>query len=904
VNRLIEDELPLAAINAESGRDKSLRHGHVCTLHLWWASRPLPMSRAIVYGSLVSSPADQADRRQMLDDLANAMPFERALGSQPLDRLRQRIREEWPHGKPKVLDCFAGRGIIPMEALRLGCDVHSVDLNPVAHLIQRAILEFPQRWNDVLPDGRYRLVTDYLRWASRVREIADKKVAPQFPIQTIDPPAVFFWARTMPCSEPHCRRIIPLIRTRKLADSPNKKIRVDYEVLDDRVDLQVREGIPTDGSDWSGGTMRASSVTCPACSTTQSANEVRKYAKDVGFGYKCYAVMTTDSSRTNNRAYRAPSSEELAAADVNEDLLSSLPESPDGTSAIPDEMMVKSQYRRFANLVYGIDSWKGLFTNRQVLVLASLSAAVRQVHGEMIEAGEDPERAAALCTYLAFIVDRVADYNSTFATWASSGEFVAHTFPQQSIRMAWDFTEIDPFADVSGSFNGAVHWIELVLQNLCGINAEPATVTRGNAQALDYPDGYFDAVITDPPYYDSFQYGDLSDFFYVWMKRSIGFLYPDLFSTPLTPKQAEVVETRADKKSPEYVSHEEFELRLGRAIRELARVVRDDGIVTIVFAHTDVDAWERLLRALRSAGLVVTTSWPMRSERSARPTAFISAVLSSSVALVCRKEASVGEGFYDDVVRQLEDRINERLSTFEEMQLQGADYFVSAIGPAFEVFAKYSRVIRLSGEEVGVDELMVLARQAVAKHAARKLLGGESITALDDRALMYLTWRWAYDGEAIPADEAYKLGRAFDLDFSEMAGSDGMIEKAGDKFTLLGPDERRSVAIEPGASLVDVLHAACQLHDAGRRDELASLLSASGASNEPGFWALASAIAQALPDGDRERTMLLGLTGNREAIEQAAKRAEPVADMPSLFGTRNPSLFGDEDPTLFDRSPS
>lgn len=901
---LIEDELPLTKINVESARDKSLRHGHVSTMHLWWAPRPLPMSRAIVFASLVSSPEDESDRKQLLDDLANAMPFERSLASQPLDRLRQRIRDEWPDGKPKVLDCFAGRGIIPMEALRLGCDSYSVDLNPVAHLIQRAIIEYPERWNTILPDGRFALVADFLTWSTRMREIAEHRLTPRFPSDGTDKPAIYFWARTMSCSEPSCRRRIPLIKSRKLADSARRTVRVDYVIEPDRIDLKVEHGKPDDGTDWDTGTVRASSVTCPACATTHSASEVRKYAKHDGFDSILYAIMSTSSSDGEKRTFRSPTEDEIHAAFVDQDILDALPECPDGTSSIPDEVMVKSQYRRFGNLVYGIDTWRGLFTNRQQLVLAVLCQAVREVHVEMVEQGMEIQRATAIATYLAFVVDKIADYDSSFCTWVPSGEFIRDTFPQQAIRMAWDFTEVNPFASASGSFDGAVRWIELALQHCCAISDVPATVVRGNAQALDFPDGYFDAVITDPPYYDSFQYGDLSDFFYVWMKRSIGFLYPDLFSTPLTPKQAEVVETRADKKSSEYVSHDEFESRLQRAIGELARVVRDEGIVTIVFAHTDVDAWEQLLRALRSAGLVVTTSWPMRSERSSRPTAQVSAVLSSSVALVCRKHPAVGDGYYDDVVRELEQRIDERLAVFDEMQLQGADYFVSAIGPAFEVFAKYGRVVRLSGEVVGVDELMVLARQAVAKHAAQRLLGGESLSALDDRALMYLTWRWAYDGEAIPADEAYKLGRAFDLEFSDLSGVGGMIRKDGDKFTLLGPDERGPVAIEPGASLVDVLHAACQLHDTGRRDELASLLAASGASNEPGFWALASAIAEALPDSERERTMLLGLTGNREVIELAASKAEPIPDVPSLFSPRTPSLFGDEDPTLFDGSPS
>jgi len=533
-------------------------------------------------------------------------------------------------------------------------------------------------------------------------------------------------------------------------------------------------------------------------------------------------------------------------------------------------------------LTFGIDTWAGMFTPRQRYVLAILAQTVRAAHAQMLNDGMDEERAKTLTTYLGLAVDRIADYDSTFVTWVPSGEFPTHTFPQQSVRMAWDFTEIDPLADGPGNWDGAIEWIKLALVHCCNATiGNPSRVQRANAQELSFADGEFDAVIIDPPYYDAFQYGDLSDFFYVWLKRSIGHLYPELFLTPLTPKQAEIIENRADKKSPEYISHEEFERRLQNALNEVARVVKDDGIVSLVFAHTDVEAWERLLKGLRGSGLVVTTSWPMQSERAGRTTANVGSVLGSSVVLVCRKATARSEGFYDDVVRELEARLEARLGTFEEMQLSGADYFVSAVGPAFEVFARYSRVVRLSGDEVDVDQLMVLARQAVARHAMRRLLGGESLAALDDRSLFYLTWRWAYDGLPIPADETYMLCRAFDIDLEDLTRPNGLVKKQGSgkdlQYRLLGPDDRKKIALGASPTLIDVLHTACQLHDQGRRNELIELLGATTAGNEPAFWAMTAAIAEALPEGDRERTLLLGLGGNRENLaEAAAKHAGPA----------------------------
>jgi adenine-specific DNA methylase len=611
------------------------------------------------------------------------------------------------------------------------------------------------------------------------------------------------------------------------------------------------------------------------------AKDVREYAKRTGFGRRLYAVLDIEGGV---RTYRAPRPDEVDGAEsLAAALLDGLEETPDGTSAIPDEPMVKSQYRRYGNLVYGIDTFRGLFNDRQLYVLGSLCEAVRAAHDEMLDDGMEPDRAVAVTTYLGFMVDKIADYDSSFTTWRTTAEASRSTFARQAIAIVWDYLETDPFHGGAGIWAAHVRWIELAIRHCSGSSSVSASVQRGDAQRLAFADSTFDALIVDPPYYDAVQYGDISDFFYVWLKRSVGHLHPAVFGTPLTPKQQEMIESRADKKSPEYISHEDFERRLQNALGEMARVVKPDGMVAIVFAHTDVEAWERLLRALRSADLVVTTSWPMRSELAHRPTAQISAVLNSSVLLVCRSQHGGQEGFYDDVVRALEARIAERLDAFEEMGLVGADYFVSAIGPAFEVFAQYSRIVKLSGEEVDVAELMVLARQAVARHAMRRLLGAESLASLDAESLFYLTWRWAYLSAAIPADEAYKLEKAFDVDLGHLARPGGFAHQSGSNFSLLGPHERKDLKLGASPSLVDVLHVACRLWDAGRRRELEELLGATGMGVEPGFWATARALAEVLPDGNRERTMLLGLTGNRDALTEAAAKSTATVEELTLF---------------------
>lgn len=850
---LIEEELPLAAANEHSRIDKYLSRGHISALHRYWARRPLAMARAIVFGSLADAPESGMERQVLLDLLADALSFEAASKEAAIKPLASTIRPG-----ARVLDCFAGGGAIPLEALRLGCETHALDINPVAHLVQLCCLDFPLRYRKQEPDGSFRLTRLFRRAARRVGERTMARVADAYDIGASPRPTTYYWARTARCADPSCGIEIPLLS----GPVPPRSSGYWIETIASRrqVDLRVRQGVAPQSAT---GTVRSASVVCPRCENTIKNAELKRIARDVGFGSRLYAVGVPAG---RSKLLREPTTDEAQVAINASTLLPPEDEIfPDGTTLVPDESCDPDGYRRVQNIPWSLLRWRDLFLPRQLLLLVELCREVRNEYDLLIAEGCHPDEASAIIAYLAMCVDRIADWNSSVC-----GE--KNTFPRQAIRLIWDHVEIDPFTKVGGNWAGAVELVASVIDHCSLIKNGPATVKRGDVQALPYDSGYFDAVIIDPPYYDSIQYSYLSDFFYVWMKRAAGAQFPELLATSVIPKSRDVVQNQAHKTSPALVTREEFEARLDLSFAEIARVVRDDGIVTVVFAHTDVKAWEYLLSSLRRAGLVVTTSWPMRSESPSRSTAQQSAVLGSSVVLACRKHLGTGEGFYDDVVRNLEVRIAERLATFEEMHLIGADYFVSAIGPAFEVFARYSRVVRLSGTEVGVDELMVLARQAVARHAIRRLLGGENLDALDGRSLLYLTWRWAYDGEAIPADEAYKLGRAFEIDIAELARPGDLIAKTGDSFRLLAPHERKDPKLSTTPSLIDVLHLAAQFHDAGRRNELAALLGATGMGGEPGFWATATAIAESLPDGNRERTMLLGLTGNKDQLALAAAR--------------------------------
>jgi putative DNA methylase len=878
--RLIEVELPLAEINTESAVDKRTHDGHISTLHNWWAGRPLPMSRAMVAAALLP---DELDNTEVLGRISESLPTQGVANNGSVTWLRERIAETNPDGV-RVLDCFAGRGAIPLEALRLGCDTTAMDLNPVAHLIERACLEYPQRFGVLDESGANTLAGDVRRWAEWVKSETKTQVDHLYP--TIDgrqsPAPFYFWVRTMPSPDPGLTAQIPILSSRVLAEKRNAWVELHPESTGVRISVHQAEQLPDDPT-LKEGNESAGSVTCPISGITAPQRDTKRFGTEHGFGQRLYAVCDVDG---RNRTYREPDPVEVAAEQAAAEEIQAIEndEFPEGVSVIPDEVVDKIGYRNLQFLPYGWTTWRSLFTDRQLVLFTSLSRNIRRAHEAMIGEGMDPDRARAVVTYLAFASNKVADRNSAFSSWATTRETIRGTFPGQTVQMRWDFCENYPFRKGSGSWNDAVTAVLKVIEHCSNTGSKPARVLRGDAQSMPFVDGEFDAVLIDPPYYFSVMYSDLSDFFYVWLKRSVGHLYPEHFNTQWTPKSQEVIQNRCAPSYDGFISEEDFDQRLGNSLSEVTRVVKDDGVVCIVFAHTDVKAWEKLLKALRTAGLTVTTSWPIRSEMQGRPVAHVKAALASSVVLVCRPNRQAGSAFFDEVDTELNHVIGERLEAFSAMGLHGADYFVAAIGPAFEVFAQYKSVMRLSGEEVSISELMELARKAVAKHAMGRILGSERLDRLDDSSLMYLSWRWAYLNVPIPADEAIKLARAFSVDLDLACQPGGFVDRKGKTFELLGPHKRDEFAIRPGSPMVDVLHRLSQLWDSGQPNEVIVLLAESGHAEEPVFWAMAKAIAEILPDGDRERTMIQAFLSSQERITaKAARHHSMVADTMTLF---------------------
>ena len=383
-------------------------------------------------------------------------------------------------------------------------------------------------------------------------------------------------------------------------------------------------------------------------------------------------------------------------------------------------------------------------------------------------------------------------------------------------------------------------------------------VIQASAISLPYPDNYFDAVITDPPYYDNVNYAELSDFFYVWLKRTIGDLYPELFATRLTPKSEEIVSNPVRQGNAEKAKRF-FEEMMTKAFKEFYRVLKPNGIAIIVFAHKSTEAWETIISALLNSGLYLTASWPIHTEMKTRLNAKETASLASSIYMVCRKRTEKETAYFNEIKPKIEARIKEKLDQFWKEGISGADFFISAIGPALEVFGRYESVEKLSGEKVSIKEFLEFVRKTVSEYALSKILKTPNLGGIDAQTRFYLLWRWTYQSTKVHFDDARKLAQAIGIEITE-EWSNGFIRKDKEFISVLDAKERGKRFLEKGEfeSMIDVLHACLLYWKENNEKAISEILEKTGNNNNNKFWQIAQAISEILPDNNEEKQMLQG----------------------------------------------
>ncbi len=894
--RLIEVTFPVKEVSQISAKEKNIRHGHISTLHIWWARRPLASSRATNYAALVPAPQTPEEwekKRQFIIELSK---WENSLNYALLEKARKEIIEANGGKPPRILDPFAGGGSIPLEAMRLGCESHALEYNPVATLILKCTLEFPQKYGQPVKKKLKRelgyeeekevipLLEDVKKWGDWVLKEAKKEIGQFYPPDEDGSiPVGYIWARTIPCQNPSCRAQIPLMRQFWLAKKEHIKVFLYPYVQGKTVEFKIvgtgYEEIPKDFDPEKGTVSRAIAV-CPVCGSTVDDKTTRKLFQIGEAGQRMVAVVLHKPGEKGKR-YRLATNKDLeifnSAERYLEEKRAKLKEEW-GIEPVPDEPTPEGKgrgaERAFSVRNYGLNKFGDLFNSRQKLAVITFTEKVKLAYKKMIENDYEDNYAKAIASYLAMILSRETDFETDLCRWHPQWEFIPNTFARQALPMSWDYGELNPFSPIlTGTFDSMFRQVLKSLEHI-SLTAKNRSkipcVKQASATDLPYPDEYFDAVFTDPPYYDNVPYSFLSDFFYVWLKRSIGDLYPELFMTPLTPKSKEIVAYSHNEGGFE-AGKRYFEEMLKKSFQEMARILKPNGIATIVYTHKSTSGWETLINSLLESGLVVTASWPIDTEMKKRMRAQESAALASSIYFVCRKMDRLETGWLNEVKEEIKKHIHDKLDRLWEEGISGADYFVSAIGSSIEIFGKYKKVLDYEGNPIGADRLLEYVREIVTEYAVKKILHNGIAGQLSPLTRFYILWRWTYGEAALNFDEAKKLGQSSGIDISQQWNK-GFIKKNKEFISILGPQDRKLKELEDSEELIDVLHHVLLLWKDGKRAKIIQVLSETGFGLNEAFYRVAQAIAETLPNESKEKKLLEGFLSGKEKIKEEIKQ--------------------------------
>lgn len=805
-----------------------------------------------------------------------------------IERAKKDILEANGGKPPRVLDPFGGGGAIPLEALRLGCETYSNDYNPVAVLIQKCTLEYPQKYGHVEDEQgdwgelsgskrRNPLLEDVKKWGDWVLEEAKQEIGRFYPEEKDGSiPVGYIWARTIPCQNPTCGAEIPLMRQYWLAKKDKKKVALYPYVDGGKVEFKVvgdgYEEMPSGFEPGNGSVARAVAA-CQVCGSVVDANTTRKLFRDGAAGQRMVAVVLHHPKR-RGKMYRTASVEDVRIFEDAEECLTEKREKlmlEWGMDPVPDENLVRTGGNQMAVLHYGMYRFGDLFNTRQKLALITFTETVRQTHAKMLEDGIEPEYAKAVVSYLGMTLNRLISAQSILTRWRPDKQSMEDTFSRQALPMVWDFIEVNPVTDGSRSWNELFTDTKKVMEHCAQTSNTPATVTQSSATAILHPDNFFDAVFTDPPYYDNIFYSNLSDFFYVWLKRTLGTIYPELFSTPLTPKKNEIVADPIRHKD-KIDSKQFFESMLKSSFQEIHRVLKPDGIAMIVYAHKSTEGWETLINSLLDSGLIMTGAWPLHTEMKARLAAKESASLASSIYIVARKMQRQPTGFYNEVQEELKQHLNKKLERLWQEGVGGADFFIAAIGSAIEVFGKYEKVMDYEGNIIRADRMLEDVRRIATDYAVRQILHNGFSGEISDLTRFYVLYRWDYGEAKVQFDEARKLAQSCGIDLALEWNRSGFISKEKEFIRVLGPQDRKLEELEGSSKLIDVLHRVLLLWEKSKRSEMISLLQESGFGKSEAFYRVAQAVSESLPLESKEKKLLDGFLAGRERLKEEVKK--------------------------------
>lgn len=826
--KLIEVALPLDAINQQSAREKSIRKGHPSTLHLWWSRKPTATSRAVLFSQLVDDPSEryeefleaaraageadpesaaeravEAERRRLFTLITRMVNWDN-IGDEHLMRdVREEIRRSTGEEPPAVLDPFAGGGSIPLEAQRLGLETHASDLNPVAVLINKALIEIPPRFAGRAPvfpgaddgtrswPGAHGMAEDVRRYGEWMREEAWRRIGHLYPPAQLPDGSTatviaWIWARTVTCPNPACGIETPLASKWWLGKKKGKEAYIVPTVVGDHVEYSIGHDPKRAPTKQDDGTIDRNGARCLACEAHIGFDYLRSEARNGGMGAELTAIAVEGRG---SRTYLPPNDAHVATA------LRAAP------SSVPMGELPEAALG-FRVQAYGMLKYSDLFSPRQLTALTTFSDLVGEAReqvlrdalasgmseGERLEAGGvgAAAYADAVATYLGFAVSRLTDYSSALNTWANNPqmEILRNVFARQALPMAWDFAEGNPFASSSGSLSIMVKAVSE------SVSRAPANFTSCVLQADAASRDYRDAVVsTDPPYYDNIGYSDLSDFFYVWLRRSLKDVHPSLFSTMLVPKAEELV-ANPYRHGGRDGARDFFEDGFRTVFANARRSANPDYPMTVYYAfkqsETSVDGrtstgWSTILEGMIRSGWSITATWPVRSERGGRMRDIGSNALASSIVLVLRprpEDAPMTDR--RSLMRELRRTLPEAVETLRSGGIAPVDLAQAAIGPGMSVFSRYSRVISPDGTDMSVSEALTQINAVLDE------VLGEQEGDLDPDTRWCLTWFDAHGFTEGPYGEAETLASARNASIDALKRS-GVLTSGGGRVGLIAP---------------------------------------------------------------------------------------------------------------------
>ncbi|HNM26340.1 MAG TPA: hypothetical protein PKL15_12955, partial [Saprospiraceae bacterium] len=669
---------------------------------------------------------------------------------------------------PRVFDPFAGGGAIPLEAARLGCRSYGNDINPVAHIIQKGSLEFPQRFGKPITYSRAEFISRYgpaawdaqpnenktyqagdataVRIPNRLahdvdfyaRELlrrAEAEIGHYYPASPSPSergsggeakPIAYYWARVGTCSNPSCRAEVPLLKGFYLCDKPDKKVHLKPVIEGKMIRFEVRNGaFEIEGWNHRGN------LKCPICGSITDVKQIKAQNISRGLGEKLLAVIEEGS---NGKDYRLPHQEELV-------LLNTIP-----PQARPNEKMQRNSAGG-DTFSWGVNEWGQLFTPRQLLALHTLVEKLRELKTEL-NAHTD-EYGKAVATYLGILVDRVAIINTSFGVWHTSRETLERPMSRQAIPMVFDYPESNPFCESTGSISNQMDWLTRYIESESEYPFSTQLNNASSGEKEQFAAKSLTAVVTDPPYYDAIAYADLSDFFYVWLKRTVSDLYPLTFATPQTPKSEECTALKHHHDGKLDTAKQHFEVKLLQIFRAIEHQTSD--IVSIMFAHQSTEAWTTLCNSILGANMNITGSWANDTEMTGALKTD-KAFLSSSVTVSCRPAQRRGIGDYKAVREAIGARVAREVELLYELGFRGADLLTACFGQAVSEFGRYQAVERADGSRVTVAELLEMARESAFNALLKGFQG-------DDFTKFYIAWLQLYGFTESDFDDAAKFSR-------------------------------------------------------------------------------------------------------------------------------------------------